>query len=113
MSPDIPNIINQYIAQDVDAFLREHGLERRQIRHWVAHTGGPKVLRSIEAGLELPSGALSRSWDSLDRVGNLSSASVLFVFADLLQANEARPGDYGVMCALGPGFCLELVLLQW
>ena len=71
------------------------------------------VLRSIEAGLQLPPRALGRSWDSRCRIGNLSSASVLFVLADLLQANEARPGEYGVMCALGPGFCLELVLLQW
>ena len=73
----------------------------------------PKVLRSIEEGLELPPCALKRSWDSLDQAGHLSSASVLFVLADLLQANEAEPEDYALMLALGPGFCLELVLLQW
>jgi alkylresorcinol/alkylpyrone synthase len=70
-------------------------------------------LRSIEEGLELPPGALKYSWDSLSRVGNLSSASVLFVFVDLIRANDAMPGDYGLMMAMGPGFCLELVLLRW
>jgi alkylresorcinol/alkylpyrone synthase len=46
-------------------------------------------------------------------VGNLSSASVLFVLGDLLDAAEARPGDVGLLAAMGPGFAAELVLLRW
>jgi alkylresorcinol/alkylpyrone synthase len=113
LSPDIPQLVRRYVPRDVDKFLERHGLDRRCIKYWVAHTGGPKVLHSIEEGLELPPCALKRSWDSLGRTGNLSSASVLFVLADLLQANEAEPKDYALMLALGPGFCLQLVLLQW
>ena len=63
--------------------------------------------------LELPRDALRRTWDSLREVGNLSSASVLFVFRDLLDSGEARPGDLGLLIAMGPGFCSELVLLRW
>jgi alkylresorcinol/alkylpyrone synthase len=113
MSPEIPDIVRRYLRRDVDCFLQEHGLDRSHIAHWIAHTGGPKVLRAIEEGLELPSDALRRSWNSLHQLGNLSSASVLFVLAELLAANEARPGDLGVMLAVGPGFCSELVLLRW
>jgi alkylresorcinol/alkylpyrone synthase len=46
-------------------------------------------------------------------VGNLSSASVLFTLAEHLRRGEARPGDLGLLVALGPGFAAELVLLQW
>jgi alkylresorcinol/alkylpyrone synthase len=113
MSPEIPDIIRRHLRRDVDCFLHEHGLERSHITHWIAHTGGPKVLRAIEEGLELPPEALKRSWNSLYELGNLSSASVLFVLAELLGANEAKPGDLGVMLAVGPGFCSELVLLRW
>jgi alkylresorcinol/alkylpyrone synthase len=113
MSPEIPDIIRRHLRRDVDCFLHEHGLERSHITHWIAHTGGPKVLRAIEEGLELPPEALKRSWNSLYKLGNLSSASVLFVLAELLGANEAKPGDLGVMLAVGPGFCSELVLLRW
>jgi len=113
MSPEIPNLVRLHLRRNVDSFLAEHQLDRSQIQQWIAHTGGPKVLRSMEEALELPPRALKRSWDSLDRAGNLSSASVLFVLADLLQAREAHPGDYGMMLALGPGFCAELVLLRW
>jgi alkylresorcinol/alkylpyrone synthase len=37
----------------------------------------------------------------------------LFVLADLLDERAARVGDRGVMLAIGPGLCAELVLLQW
>ena len=83
------------------------------MRHWIAHTGGPKVLEAFQAALGLPDGALDRSWRSLEEVGNLSSASVLFVLGDLLASGEPRPGDHGLLVAMGPGFCAEMVLLRW
>jgi len=113
LSAKVPEIVREHVGRDVDAFLGEHGLARRDVRHWIAHTGGPKVLQAFEGALALPEGALARSWRSLREVGNLSSASVLFVLADLLDAGEARPGDLGVMVAMGPGFCSEIVLLAW
>lgn len=113
LSAKVPEVIRARIGGDVDAFLAEHGLVRKDIRHWVAHTGGPKVLEAFQHALELPDAAVERSWRSLNEVGNLSSASVLFVLGDLLDAGEARPGDLGLLAAMGPGFSAELVLLRW
>lgn len=113
LSATVPDVVREHIRGDVDTFLHAHGLARGDITHWVAHTGGPKVLKAFEEALELPPVALARSWRSLREIGNLSSASVLFVLADLLASGEPRPGDYGLMLAMGPGFCAELVLLQW
>ena len=53
------------------------------------------------------------TWRSLNKVGNLSSASVLHVLADTLSERPGEPGDWGVLMAMGPGFCSELVLLKW
>lgn len=113
LSAQVPALVRAHIRTDVDAFLAANGLDRSRIRHWVCHTGGPKVLEAFESALELPPQALARSWASLENVGNLSSASVLFVLAETLDSNEAEPGDLGLMIAMGPGFCAELVLLQW
>ena len=113
LSAKVPGLVTEHVRSDVDGFLESQGLRRTDIRHWVAHTGGPKVLRAFETALELPPEALRRSWDSLRRTGNLSSASVLFVLSELLAADEARPGDLGMLMAMGPGFCAELVLLRW
>lgn len=113
LSAGVPDLVRNKLRQGADSFLDEHGLSRRDIKHWVAHTGGPKVLLAMEEALEIPRYSLERSWKSLASIGNLSSASVLFVAADFLESNVARPGDYGVMLSMGPGFCGELVLLQW
>jgi alkylresorcinol/alkylpyrone synthase len=113
LSAKVPEVVRQHVRGDVDAFLAAHGLDRSSVRHWIAHTGGPKVLEAFGEALELPPGALDRSWRSLEEVGNLSSASVLFVLGDLLESGEARPGDLGLLAAMGPGFSAELVLLRW
>ena len=113
LAAGIPALVRDRLRAEVDAFLVSQGLVRDDVRHWVAHTGGPKVLQAMEASLELPPRALARSWDSLAANGNLSSASVLFVAADLLASGTARPGDVGLLLSMGPGFCGELVLLRW
>jgi len=113
LSPQVPQLVRERVRSDVDAFLGAQGVKRADVRHWICHTGGPRVLEAFEDALELPRDALRRTWDSLREVGNLSSASVLFVFRDLLDSGEARPGDLGLLIAMGPGFCSELVLLRW
>jgi len=111
LSADVPDVVRRYVGADVDAFLAEHGLARGDVTHWIAHPGGPKVIVALEEALDLPPHALDATRRSLQTIGNLSSASVLHVLADV--AARARPGDRGVLMAMGPGFCAEMVLLQW
>jgi alkylresorcinol/alkylpyrone synthase len=113
LSAQVPQITRDHIGRDVDDFLASRGLGRKDVKHWIAHTGGPRVLEAFQAALSLPDGALDRSWRSLEEVGNLSSASVLFVLGDLIDSGDPRPGDRGLLVAMGPGFCAEMVLLQW
>jgi alkylresorcinol/alkylpyrone synthase len=113
LSAKVPELAQSQLRQDAEALLASHGLSRNDIRHWIVHTGGPKVLDAVETALELPGEALALSRQSLAQCGNLSSASVLFVLADLLDSHRAEVGDWGVLLAMGPGFCSELVLLQW
>ncbi|HUJ96776.1 MAG TPA: 3-oxoacyl-[acyl-carrier-protein] synthase III C-terminal domain-containing protein [Stellaceae bacterium] len=113
LSPRLPDVIEENLAGDVDAFLDRYGLCRADIGSWVIHTGGPKVLRAIQDSLDLRDRDLDRSWDCLSRFGNLSSASVLLVLEDVVANHPPPPGTYGLLLAMGPGFCSEMVLLQW
>lgn len=113
LSAQVPDLIRNNLRDAADSFLDEFGLSRRSIRHWIAHTGGPKVLKAMEEALEIPGSALECSWQSLASIGNLSSASVLFVAAEFLESDATRPGDYGILLSMGPGFGGELVLVQW
>lgn len=112
LSGDVPNVARG-IRKDVDEFLASQGLELTDVDTWVCHPGGPKVLEAFEETLELPEGALELTWKSLREVGNVSSASVLMVLGDTLAGPEPAPGSYGLLLAMGPGFCSELVLLRW
>jgi alkylresorcinol/alkylpyrone synthase len=112
LSADVPDLVSTYLRGDVDEFLAHHGLTRNDIEWWVCHPGGPKVVEAIQSALGVDRDALGCTWDSLQRIGNLSSASVLHILEDTLRERPPRPGSYGVAMAMGPGFCLELVLLQ-
>ena len=113
LAAGLTDLVRKNIAREVDEFLAANDLTRRKVNHWIAHTGGPKVLRILETELDLPDEALARSWRSLKATGNLSSASVLFMLEDLMNSDATQPGDYGVMIAMGPGFSVELVLFRW
>ena len=113
LSADLPNLVHAEIRRNVDAFLEEEGLQLSDIGRFVFHPGGPRILEAFQAALELPDDALEVTWDSLRRVGNLSSASVLMALGETLSRFEHREGTYGLLMALGPGFCTELVLLRW
>lgn len=113
LSRDVPRMVYAHLALDLDAFLADHGLTRKDIGAWIMHTGGPAVLEATANALELPAGALDASWECLRRTGNLSSASVLFVLEEFLCRRRPAPGTYSILAAMGPGFCSELVLLRW
>ena len=113
LSPDVPKVVIENLRGDVDSFLAENKIALADITSWIFHSGGPKVLEAVEASLELPKDALEGSWKSLREVGNLSAASVLMVLADTLENHRGAPGTYSILAAMGPGFCLELVLLRW
>src|SRR5271166_5829198 len=113
LSTEVPNLIRQNLGRDVDAFLADHGYKRDDLKSWVLHTGGPKVLDASADALGLHNGQLDASWDCLRKVGNLSSASVLVVLEDVMKNRRPKPGTLGLLAAMGPGFCSELVLLQW
>ena len=108
----VPELVRTYVGGDANAFLADHGLSQSDIEWYVAHPGGPKVLEALAEALDVSRDALQVTWDSLAKIGNLSSASVLNVLADTLASRPPRPGSYGLMLAMGPGFCSELVLLR-
>ena len=113
LSAQVPEVVKEHVGGDVDGFLASAGLGRADVDHWLVHTGGPRVLEAFAAALDLPPEALARSWKSLTEVGNLSSASVLFVLADLLGDSTPKEGQRGLLAALGPGFASEMLLLEW
>jgi alkylresorcinol/alkylpyrone synthase len=113
LSPLVPDVIRENLGRDVDTLLEENDLRRSDIGTWIMHTGGPKILEATQEALGLADGALETSWESLRKVGNLSSASVLVVLEEFMTRRRPEPGSWSVLGAMGPGFCSELILLRW
>jgi alkylresorcinol/alkylpyrone synthase len=113
LDASVADVVEANLGADLDEFLGAHDLKTSDIARWVTHPGGPKVLEAVARAARLPDDALQPARDCLARVGNLSSASVLHVLADTLDASPPEDGSYGVLLAMGPGFCAELVLLRW
>ncbi|BBZ52781.1 type III polyketide synthase [Mycobacterium heidelbergense] len=112
LSPELTTVIDRYLDDDVTGFLATHGLTKDDVGAWVSHPGGPKVIDAISKSLELGPDALELTWRSLGEIANLSSASVLHILRDTI-AKPPPGGSPGLMLAMGPGFCSELVLLRW
>jgi alkylresorcinol/alkylpyrone synthase len=113
LSPEVPSVVRENLGRDADAFLARHNLTRADIHSWIIHPGGPKVLDAVAESLGLERGELQASWDALRRVGNLSSASVLVVLDQTMTQRTAPPGAKAILAAVGPGFCSEMVLLEF
>lgn len=113
LDAQVPALVQQYVGVDIRSLLAAHSLQVDDVDAWVCHPGGPKVIEAIEAELALPGDPLELTWRSLDQVGNLSSSSVLHVLRDTLDKRSLAPGAPGMLMAVGPGFCSELVLLEW
>ena len=109
----MPAVVRENLGRDVDAFLAQHDMTRDQVDSWIMHPGGPKVLEAVADALGLRNGELQLSWDALQRVGNLSSASVLVVLDEVMTHRRPQPGARSVLAAMGPGFCSEMLLLEW
>jgi alkylresorcinol/alkylpyrone synthase len=113
LSKEIRRIAPEMMNELATRLMKDHGLGREDVRFWVLHSAGRRVLERAQAALGLADQDLAFSRAVLRRFGNMSSATVLFVLAEVLRTGGPRSGDRGVMVALGPGFAAEGALLAW
>lgn len=113
LSKDIRHIATEMIAEWSEGLLKAHGLARQDIRHWILHSAGQRVLDRAQSDLGFSDADLAAPRAVLRRYGNMSSATILFVLREVLDQGQPAPDDWGVMVALGPGFAAEGALLRW
>jgi alkylresorcinol/alkylpyrone synthase len=113
LAKDVPEMIGARIKGLVDCFLTRQGKTRKDIKGWILHPGGARLLGNVEQQLGLCKCDTQPSWDILRDVGNLSSATILFILQEWLEKRPLKTGDYAMAAAFGPGFSAEFLLLQW
>ncbi|HLL39072.1 MAG TPA: 3-oxoacyl-[acyl-carrier-protein] synthase III C-terminal domain-containing protein, partial [Rubrobacteraceae bacterium] len=108
----VPVIVHEKMRGNLETACASLDLGLEDLRHFVLHPGGPKVLEAYEDTLGIGRGNLELSWEILREYGNMSSVSVLFVLERFLEEYPQASGEYGTISALGPGFSAEHVLFR-
>lgn len=113
LSKEVRQIGPVMMREMADALLDSQGLKRGNVKAWVLHSAGRRVIEQARKLLGLSEADVAPSRGILRRYGNMSSPTVVFVLEELVRTSEPSPGDWGVMIALGPGFAAEGALLRW
>ncbi|MDD4588455.1 MAG: 3-oxoacyl-[acyl-carrier-protein] synthase III C-terminal domain-containing protein [Heliobacteriaceae bacterium] len=111
-SRDIPAIVRKHLRPVVDEFLAGYDLTVRDISRFIPHPGGTKVIEAYQEAFGFTPEMTLAARSVLENYGNMSSATVFFVLAEIL-ADPPPAGSFGLMVSLGPGFAAELALLRW
>jgi alkylresorcinol/alkylpyrone synthase len=113
LSKSVPNVVEKHIRKDVEMACANHGLNLEQLKHFVTHPGGEKVMEAFRSALGLPASAMNDARTILEQHGNMSSPTVLFALERFLQRWPDLPsGEHGLLTAMGPGFSAEHVLFR-
>jgi polyketide synthase Type III len=113
LDPDIPYVVGAHAELVVERLLADTGLRRDDVRHWLVHSGGKKVIDSVMVNLRLNRYDVRHTTGVLRDYGNLSSGSFLFSWDRLRDEGTPMPGDYGVLMTMGPGSTIETALVRW
>ena len=113
LSSELPAAVAKSSPPAVTQFLAQHNLTKADVPWWLFHPGGIRVMDMLEESLALNPDQCRWARDVLQRSGNLSSATILFVVDEFLKSAPYKDGDYVLMVGIGPGITVELVLFQY
>jgi alkylresorcinol/alkylpyrone synthase len=114
LSRELPALLAVEAPQRIRAFLRSVQLDEGDVDAWLFHPGGVKILEALQSAFSIPDASMHWAWDVLNDVGNLSSATVLFVLSEYMKdRGTARSGSNVLLFGVGPGLTLEMSLLRW
>ena len=91
LAPEVPQTIETHLPGFMNRWLEDNRLQVKDISGWAVHPGGPRILDAVESSLRLNNQALSQSREILNRCGNMSSPTVLFILRELLSASVPYP----------------------
>lgn len=109
LSGEVPARIGAALADPATRARLTGGVEPSEVDGWAVHAGGRSILDAVEHGLALAPGALGESRDVLQSYGNMSSATLMFVLARMMETRPRR----GVALAFGPGLAAEGLRFGW
>jgi alkylresorcinol/alkylpyrone synthase len=110
---ELPDVAGSHLPGLVDDFLRDSGLTRQAIHHWLVHPGGRRIIECAQAALSLSDEDVAVSFEVLANHGNVGTPSIFYVMHRAVQRRSPLAGERGLMVTVGPGVTIGLMLLRW
>ena len=107
LSPELPALIEHNLRPFMEQWLDTFDLKPTDIKTWAVHPGGPRILRGFQQAMDLTHSDLAASYHILEQFGNMSSATILFLFKELKHRKAELPC---VAIGFGPGITIESAL---
>ncbi|XP_058786879.1 chalcone synthase 2-like [Vicia villosa] len=119
LKENVPELIGENIVKSLEEAFHPLGISDWNSLFWVAHPGGPAILKRIEKTVGLNSDKLNATKQVLSEYGNMSSACVLFILDEMrrrsMKEGKLTTGDglkWGVLFGFGPGLTMETIVLH-
>jgi predicted naringenin-chalcone synthase len=112
LNPNVPKFIGDVMDEIMFKALKKMSLDQAKIKKWAIHPGGKKILDTIKRKLKLNDLDLQYSYKILDNYGNMSSATILFVLNEIMNA-EHKPDENIFSIGFGPGLSIETSLFKY
>lgn len=110
LSAYVPNIIKSGIRQLTSSL--QNGSDGT-FDLYAIHPGGKKILQVVEQQLNIAREKNKYSWQVLRNYGNMSSATILFVFNEIFRhLEEDDHGKRILSFAFGPGLTMESIIMN-
>jgi predicted naringenin-chalcone synthase len=107
LANEVRRLAGPLIERALHALLKRNRLNRADVRFWVTHPGGRKVIDNLQKHLGLTDEQLRFSRAVMRNFGNMSSPTVMFVLDEVMRTGHLQSGDWDVTVALGPGMAAE------
>lgn len=110
LSPNIPRLIGEYIPAEVEQL---YGKEQPEL--WAIHPGGKGIIEVLQSKYGLSDEQVAPSLGVLRDIGNVSSATILFVLKKMREQLYARGSERaaGLALAFGPGLTAEMIQITY
>jgi alkylresorcinol/alkylpyrone synthase len=112
LTSDVGDKIEQQLAAWLTVWLASHGLDVGDIDYWGVHPGGPRIVSAVKNSMQLSDEDLATSRSVLQRHGNMSSPTVLFILQEFQKRHASVAGRNCVLLGFGPGLVAEIALLK-
>ena len=112
LSPDVPKVLADHVADVVGGLLQRNNVAFEQVSGWAVHPGGPRIVDVVAERLNLGEADVAHSREVLRTHGNCSSATVLLILDRIMCQATPAAGEYVVAMAFGPGLTLYASLLR-